>query len=191
MYETSDASYKLIWQGYPVLIAGTTDCNYVFHSFCLAVCKGETTEDFEFVFRTLHQFDPEWNPNVLLADGSEAITAGFEREFGPSTPRLMCYFHMLQNIKPYLKVLTKEGVCGHIKVDLNALQISADETTFRVASALFIAKWKKKAKKDRRILDFLQYFESQRILDFLQYFEAQWIQKNFNWYKGASPTPFH
>ena len=45
-----DATYKLVWQGYPVIIAGTSDKNNVFHPFLLAVTNGESTEDFTFVF---------------------------------------------------------------------------------------------------------------------------------------------
>ena len=43
-----DATYKLVWQGYSVLLARTTDRDRVFHPFALAITKGETTEDFQF-----------------------------------------------------------------------------------------------------------------------------------------------
>lgn len=44
---------------------------------------------------------------ILLGDGSEAITLGFERVFGKPVVRLYCYFHILHNAEKYLKPLTK------------------------------------------------------------------------------------
>ncbi|GBO13675.1 hypothetical protein AVEN_119247-1 [Araneus ventricosus] len=38
----TDATYKLIWQGYPVLIVGSSDMNRTFHPFAIAVCNNET-----------------------------------------------------------------------------------------------------------------------------------------------------
>ncbi|CAF1531286.1 unnamed protein product, partial [Rotaria sordida] len=35
----ADATYKLIWQGFPALIIGTTDLKKVFHPFGLAICS--------------------------------------------------------------------------------------------------------------------------------------------------------
>ncbi|CAK1542642.1 unnamed protein product [Leptosia nina] len=37
----ADATYKSIWQGYPVLIVGTTDNNRKFHPICLTVSTNE------------------------------------------------------------------------------------------------------------------------------------------------------
>jgi hypothetical protein len=51
----ADATYKLIWQGFPVLIVGTTDLDRHFHPFGIAVCSNEKTQDFLFVFRALQE----------------------------------------------------------------------------------------------------------------------------------------
>ena len=37
----ADATYKLVWQGFPVLVIGTSDLDRHFHSFGLAVCSDE------------------------------------------------------------------------------------------------------------------------------------------------------
>lgn len=42
----ADATYKLVWQGFPVLIVGSTDLNRKFHLFGVAVCLTEKTIDF-------------------------------------------------------------------------------------------------------------------------------------------------
>ncbi|GBO43001.1 hypothetical protein AVEN_253874-1 [Araneus ventricosus] len=38
----TDATYKLIWQGFPVLIVGSSDMNRTFLPFAIAVCNNET-----------------------------------------------------------------------------------------------------------------------------------------------------
>ncbi len=37
----ADATYKLIWQGFPCLIIGTTDMIRQFHPYGFAVCSNE------------------------------------------------------------------------------------------------------------------------------------------------------
>lgn len=49
----ADATYKLIWQGFPVIVCGTTDLGRHFHHFGVSVCVNERQEDFAFVFKTL------------------------------------------------------------------------------------------------------------------------------------------
>ena len=50
----ADATYKLIWNGFPVLLVGSTDCWHTFYSFGLAVVPNEDEDSFAFLFRTLH-----------------------------------------------------------------------------------------------------------------------------------------
>ncbi|CAF4217845.1 unnamed protein product [Rotaria sordida] len=58
----ADATYKLIWQGFPVLVIGTIDLNKaLFHPFGLAICSNEKkTKDFEFIFNSI-QIDMQKN----------------------------------------------------------------------------------------------------------------------------------
>lgn len=49
----ADGTYKNIWEGFPVLVVGTTDAKRRFILGGLAVCTGETTEDYLFLFRAL------------------------------------------------------------------------------------------------------------------------------------------
>jgi len=113
-----DATYKLVWQGYPVLLAGTTDRSRVFHPFALAITKSKSTEDFQFLFAAIHNAHLDWAPCILLADGSEAITNAFIAVFGEPLVRLMCYFHVKENIEKFLKPLMKEGVVAELNEDI-------------------------------------------------------------------------
>lgn len=45
----ADRTYKLVWQGYPVLQVGTTDMHRSFHPYGIAVCTNERCADFEFL----------------------------------------------------------------------------------------------------------------------------------------------
>jgi len=63
----TDAPYKLTWQGYPILLVGTSDAAKVFHTYAAAVTKRETAADFKFLFRALHEVNLEWKPSILLA----------------------------------------------------------------------------------------------------------------------------
>lgn len=52
----ADGTYKLNWQGLPVLVVGTTDRQRKFVLGGIAVCIGETEEDYKFVFDALAKF---------------------------------------------------------------------------------------------------------------------------------------
>ncbi|CAF5115349.1 unnamed protein product, partial [Rotaria sp. Silwood1] len=74
----SDATYKLVWQGFPVLIIGTTDLNKAFHPFGLAICSNEKTKDFEFIFNyipiRLQKINKDLlKPTALICDAADSI----------------------------------------------------------------------------------------------------------------------
>ena len=78
----SDATYKIIVEGYPVLTVGTTDYCRTFHPFGYAIVCSETHEDFSFYFLAIknaakNAFNYEYEPNRLCADNAEAIHNGF------------------------------------------------------------------------------------------------------------------
>jgi len=82
----------------------------------------------------------------------------------------MCYFHVVENNEKFHQVLTKNGICGHLKADINVLQHSVDKS-FKKAKELFLSKWK--AHRDLRVKEFMSHFEE------------QWLLKYLNWYEGA------
>lgn len=51
----ADGTYKLMWQGFPLIVVGTTDANRKFVPTAFAICTGETTADYGFVFKGLQQ----------------------------------------------------------------------------------------------------------------------------------------
>ena len=81
------------------MLVGTSDEDRSFYPFALAVCKSESAADFEFIFDCLHTYDWEWKPRILLAEGAEAITAGFCAIFGMPEVRVMCLYHAIANVE--------------------------------------------------------------------------------------------
>jgi hypothetical protein len=80
------------------------------------VSYGETGKDFEYAFKTLKSAykevtGEEYNPDVLVADGSAAITRGFMNAFGLTEgtfKRVMCWAHAIRKIDSQLKRVKNE-----------------------------------------------------------------------------------
>lgn len=82
----ADATYKLNWLGYPVLIIGISDMNNTFHPLGLALTRDEKSDDFEFIFKSLiiglkRCSLPDLNHVDLVADAADSITNGFRNAF--------------------------------------------------------------------------------------------------------------
>lgn len=100
----TDATYKLTWQGYPVLIIGMTDSDRKFHPFGVCVSTNECAVDFEFVFRALKNageqlFSADIEPKVLICDAGKSIHKGFSTVYPHLTAHIvMCWAHMRKNV---------------------------------------------------------------------------------------------
>lgn len=106
----ADATYKLIWQGFPVLIIGTTNKNRKFYPLCLGVSTNEQEEDFEMMFSGLKEkvcslFDHDLQPKVLVCDAAQAIKNAFILVFGSDTTVRMCWAHAKKNMQKKLNNL--------------------------------------------------------------------------------------
>lgn len=94
----TDATYKLIWQGFPVLIVGTTDKNRRFHPICLGVATNERQEDFQTMFqgikdKVMQLYDYTMKPRVLICDAAQSIKNPFSDVFGEEPTIRMCWAH--------------------------------------------------------------------------------------------------
>ncbi|CAF3436616.1 unnamed protein product [Rotaria socialis] len=98
----ADATYRLIWQGFPVLIVGTTGLGRLFHPFGMAICSNEKTKDLKFIFESLKKGvekinEEQYSPIILISDASNAIRNAFEMIFGKRL-LIMCWAHMRRNV---------------------------------------------------------------------------------------------
>lgn len=100
----ADGTYKLIIQGFPVLVIGVSDYAKNFHVTGLAICSNETSADYKFIFESLRKgismvSTEPYHPEVLVGDAAQAITIGFEEIFGDGEfSRVNCFAHLMMNV---------------------------------------------------------------------------------------------
>lgn len=81
----ADATYKLVWQGFPCHVIGTTDRGKKFHPIGFGVASSETTEDFKFMFNAVKKETErltdglKYEPKVLVCDAAKSIQNAFEQ----------------------------------------------------------------------------------------------------------------
>ncbi|CAF2152090.1 unnamed protein product [Rotaria magnacalcarata] len=167
----ADATYKLVWQGFPVLIIGATDLDRHFHLFGMAICSNETTQDFRFIFRALQKGMKKLNleeidPDFLIAADADAIRNAFQDVFGEKK-MVMCWAHMRRNVVKKIESMVKKSEQEDLVNDVESLQLAQDERIFIKASNLFVKKWSKKEP------------------NFIQYFQNEWLTTHNAWYEGV------
>ncbi|OAF67250.1 hypothetical protein A3Q56_05042 [Intoshia linei] len=119
----TDATYKMIYQRYPVLMIGRSDINRKFHPG--GSCDNNGLMD----------------PMVLVADSSTAITKAFEEVF-IIEKIIYCFFHMIKAITKHTSFCAIPK-CDRMELrrDINFLQISSSVDIYNVAKNLFLTKW--------------------------------------------------
>jgi hypothetical protein len=170
----ADATYKLVWQGFPVLVIGTTDESRQFHCFGMGVCTDEKTEDFKFLFNALKTgaekiLHSPIDPTTLISDAAKSIQNSFKDVFGEDKLVIMCWAHMKKNVIKKVEKFVAPAFQTEILSDIDFLQLSQNDDIFNRASNLFLDKW---------------YEET----EFISYFEAEWLDANRFWYEGAEKT---
>ncbi len=167
----ADATYKLVWQGFPVLVVGTTDESRQFHCFGMGVCTDEKTEDFKFLFSSLKTGAEKIllstiDPSTLISDAAKSIQNSFKEVFGEEKLVVMCWAHMKKNVSKKVEKFVTPEFQTEISSDIDILQLSQSDDIFDKASILFLDKW---------------YEET----EFIDYFKAEWLDSNRFWYEGA------
>ncbi|KAL0871027.1 hypothetical protein ABMA27_004837 [Loxostege sticticalis] len=168
----ADATYKLIWQGYPVLIVGTTDKQRKFHALCLAVSTTEQKDDFKLVFKSMNDniqllFESVFKPTILVAGAGKIMQKAFNEEFEDTKVR-MCWAHAKRNIQSKVESLVDKTTQKQILADIDILHSITNQDDFDKATNFF-----------------LQKYDHER--NFIAYFKKQWLLQNQNWYLGAAP----
>jgi hypothetical protein len=177
---TTDATYKLLWLGFPVIIVGTTCKNNNFHPYGIGLSSNEKTKDFKLMFESVKEgvkiLGAEIKPHILQADAASAISRGFEQAFEykdeSEYTRLNCWSHVNRNCDHRLICVKDIKVKEQIKEDIKCLQMSDNENKFRKLCDLFLKKW--------RSVD-------ASVNTFCDYFNDNWLLKNYKWFEGAAP----
>ena len=137
----------------------------------MAVCSNERESDFLFIFKSISHgvnqlTGSTFTPEVLIADGSDAIRNAFQNFFNKNK-MVTCWSHMRRNVEKKLKSLrTDSNKTKEILDDIDTLQLCESETVFRNVLSLFLKKWSKTEK------------------EFTEYFENEWLTVLDSWYEG-------
>lgn len=99
----ADATYKMVFHGYPLIIVGVTDLERRFHLIGMTLTTNERAGDYEFTFKCIKStvealYKKNIEPKALICDGAKAILNGFKNAF-PDTAgtMIMCWFHVVLN----------------------------------------------------------------------------------------------
>ncbi|RNA08081.1 hypothetical protein BpHYR1_026778 [Brachionus plicatilis] len=141
----ADATYKLVYEGFPSLTIGTTDHNKNFHHFGIAVTTNERTEDFEFLFKSIKKVVEEivmisLEPDTLIADNALEITNGFSSVFNLKK-RINCWAHALRLMDGELKHVEKK-TRDEIRKEIKSIQALSTKIQLEKTITLFQAKYK-------------------------------------------------
>ncbi|RNA34394.1 hypothetical protein BpHYR1_042175 [Brachionus plicatilis] len=171
----TDATHKLTWQDFQLLLCGTVDQTRAFHPFGVLLSRHERGEDYKFLFEcikemTLQLFNFNYNPTVLLADAAMAITNGFKLVFTNLNKRIVCWAHVKRKLKEYLRGVDHKSL---ILTDIHTLQGGTSEKHFKVAVKLLARKWRS--------------LNNLKINEFFEYFLSQWFgEYTIGWYERYS-----
>ncbi|GAB0089328.1 uncharacterized protein DMENIID0001_038480 [Sergentomyia squamirostris] len=152
---------------------GTTDRHRHFHYIALAMCSTETSEDYEFVLRTVKEWverlsSSQYSPRTVIADGALAIRNAAQLVFKDILVK-MCWFHVIQAVRNKLpNLFTDESLRKQILTDIRTMHKLTSDRKFKAAAILFLKKWKKES-------------------DFVKYFEREWLKLRINWHEGENP----
>lgn len=166
-----DATYKLNWNGFPLIVLGTVDRAKRFHPLLYACTSHETSGDYSFVFESVKNglevlFEASFEPTKLIADGAISIRNAFYGVFDSAELDIMCFAHVIRNIRkrPFVMKNNKPLILD----DIRKMQSAPNRTIFETMSVLFCRKWEKLEP------------------NFIEYFKDQWLGSLVNWFEGAS-----
>lgn len=166
-----DATYKLNWLGFPLIVLGTVDRAKRFHPFVYGCCSHGRTLDYEFVFECAKKaiethLGKDFGPETLIADGSDAIRNAFYNKYETGQLDVMCYAHVIRNCRK--RPFTSKNNKNLIPEDIRIMQLAPNRSTFKMMTKLFCEKWE------------------QVEPDYVAYFEKEWLGAHCNWYEGAA-----
>ena len=159
-----DCTYKLCERGFPVLVFGISDIMGQFFPIAFSIISHEQEDDFTRFFQTLITFCLELNIspaiNYLMMDACGASFNAANSTFGPNLNILMCFFHVLKNVKEHLKGVD-EKIKNEIVSDIKFMHYCTNIYEFEICKFNIYNKWEQKF----GLTDFKNYFHNQWVLN--------------------------
>lgn len=161
-----DATYKLNWLGYPLMVLGTVDRAKHFHPLVYACVSHERAIDYECLFKIVKNaikshINKDFEPEILIADGADAIRNAYYEEFLTAILDVMCFAHVIRNCRK--RPFTSKSNKSLALEDIRMIQLAPNLSTFQMMTKLFCKKW--------------ENIEC----DFVAYFEKEWLGAHCNW----------
>jgi len=176
----SDATYRINWMGFPMIVIGTSSSTGKFSALSAVIASNEDTEGWSSIYRYVESLDIA--PKYHLADGAKAITKAIDNVFGlENCTRLMCWPHVYRNIVPKLKPISSinKALADQLLLEIENLQWSVhNEQSFLSVFNLLEMKY-----LDNDDSDLTAALER-----FFSYMKEVWVEsREFRWYEGANP----
>jgi len=106
-----DGTYRLTQNNYPWIVCGVVDRRGEFHPIAFMIANQETeyefTEFFEGLIEVANKLDIEFDPEYIMMDACDATYKAAKKVF-PFSTVLMCYFHVMKNIRANCKKLLND-----------------------------------------------------------------------------------
>lgn len=132
----ADGTYKIIVQGFPMLVVGISDKANHFHLSGICITSSEGSDDYEFLFNSLQHglalaANEQLQPTKLVADAAIPITNGFMRSFdGNNFDRIYCFLHVMCNLETRKSNSAENKEA--IKSDVRSLQLVSNKEWFEI-----------------------------------------------------------
>ena len=175
-----DHTYSLCQENCPVMFVGRVSRAGHFCPFGIVIGNKKAASNSKFVLEWIRD-NCSVPPVAVIADGAAAFTAALRETF-PDTLRLMCFFHVMKNVKDKLSAVDAK-VASCLTRDIRDLAaFSIDEDTHNHLLRLFKEKW-------TNLPDDMAPQTKMKIEEFIAYFFATWVDDlaRSKWFQGASP----
>lgn len=178
IYWHVDATYKVVWQGFPVLLLGTCDQAKRFHPISLMLSQDEREQDYTYLLQKTRAAlqdvkGSDVRPAAVIGDGAGAITNAVTTVFDMEMKRGMCWAHVIRNVDQRLRSVPSPSK-ERLRYDICSIQLAISQTEFDSMVVMFLQKWN-------------SHIDS-CVNEFVSYFEQQWISHLPNWYEGFTPN---
>ena len=178
-----DLTYNTNVEECPILVFGAHPRYGKFSPIGAVFTNREDCQAIEFILKNIKDV-AKHSPIAIMADAAPVISSAAKVVF-PSIPRLICYFHVTENVTKKLagvRALDNNLAC-QILGDIKSIHLWAvDEQSFMLLAGLLQRKYTEE-------VEFHNDTIKERVRAFMLYFNKQWVlNKDARyWYTGSNP----
>jgi MULE transposase domain len=125
-----DATFKMVWQGFPVLVVETVEKSHQFQHIGIAVASLQLSnaENFLFFFQAVQSgvldiFSVNMDPKYVIADAAQAIFNCFPASF-PNGRVIMCWPNAKKNKVAKVRKLCEKQDLKQISEGISKLNLA-------------------------------------------------------------------